>query len=109
MDNVVVGERIKELRLSRHMTREKLAEEAELSTSFLYEIETGKKSFSAYTLEHLSKALEVNSDYILLGEKAIAKHKKLAVSNGTLTQESLLCIQKLLMEAYNEIQDLLSD
>lgn len=109
MDNIIVGERIKELRLSRHMTREKLAEAADLSTSFLYEIETGKKSFSAYTLEHLSKALKVNSDYILLGETSMAKDKKMTMQSGTLTQESLLCIQKLLMEAYNEIQDLLND
>lgn len=35
MDNCVVGERIRGLRLERRMTREELAEAAELSTSFL--------------------------------------------------------------------------
>lgn len=47
MDNKVVGQRIKGLRLNRKMTREVLAEAAEMSVSFLYEIETGKKRFSS--------------------------------------------------------------
>lgn len=100
MDNVIVGERIKGLRQKRKMTREELAEAAELSVSFLYEIETGKKSFSAYTLRNLSKALRVEADYILLGR---IEEKE----NGMLTRKSLLCIQQILLEAYNEIQELI--
>lgn len=103
MNNAVVGERIKGLRLKRKMTREELAEAANLSVSFLYEIETGKKSFSAYTLGNLSRALAVNSDYILLGEF----RKTEGQANGMLSRESLLCIQQMLLEAYNEIQDLI--
>lgn len=100
MDNVIVGERIKGLRLERKMTREELAEAAELSVSFLYEIETGKKSFSAYTLGNLSRALKVEADYILRGriEEKV---------NGGLSRESLYCIQQILLEAYNEIQELI--
>ncbi len=48
MNNEIIGQRIKGLRLKRKMTREELAEAAELSISFIYEIETGKKSFSVY-------------------------------------------------------------
>ena len=103
MNNIVVGERIKGLRLKRKMTREELAEAADLSVSFIYEIETGKKSFSAYTLGNLSKALAVNSDYILLGEFKETEGQ----ANGMLSRESLLCIQQMLLEAYNEIQDLI--
>lgn len=103
MDNTVIGERIKRLRLKRKMTREELAEAADLSVSFLYEIETGKKGFSAYTLGNLSRALGVNADYILLGEFEEAEGR----ANGMLSRESLLCVQKILMEAYNEIQDLI--
>lgn len=103
MNNEVVGERIKGLRLKRKMTREELAEAADLSVSFLYEIETGKKSFSAYTLGNLSRALAVNSDYILLGEFQEIAGK----ADGMLSRESLLCIQQMLMEAYNVIQDLI--
>lgn len=103
MNNAVVGERIKGLRLKRKMTREELAEAADLSVSFLYEIETGKKSFSAYTLGNLSRALAVNSDYILLGEFKGTDRQ----ANGMLSKECLLCVQQMLMEAYNEIQDLI--
>ena len=106
MDNEVIGQRIKGLRLKRKMTREALAEAAGISVSFLYEIETGKKSFSAYTLGNLSKALNVESDYILLGdlEKCSGKLK-----NGILSRQSLLYIQQMLMEVYNEIQGLIDD
>lgn len=104
MDNKEVGKRIKGLRLKRKMTREALAEAADISVSFLYEIETGKKSFSAYTLGNLSKALNIETDYILLGdlEQGTGQNK-----NGVLSRETLRWIQQMLLEAYNEIQTLI--
>lgn len=107
MDNTVIGERIKRLRLERKMTREKLAEEAELSVSFLYEIETGKKSFSAYTLGNLAKALDVNMDYIVYGEMEPEEGENPLQIQKVLTRENLLCIQQMLRKAYHEIQELL--
>ncbi len=107
MDNTVIGERIKRLRLERNMTREKLAEEAELSVSFLYEIETGKKSFSAYTLGNLAKALDVNMDYIVYGKMEPEAGKNPLQIQKVLTRENLLYIQQMLLKAYNEIQELL--
>lgn len=104
MDNVIIGQRIKELRLKRRMTREDLAEAAELSVSFLYEIETGKKGFSAYTLGNLSKALNIESDYILLGELEEGSSKS---QIGVLSRKSLLYVQRKLIEMYNEIQELI--
>lgn len=61
------GMRIRLLREERHYTREYLAELAEISPKFLYEIEHGQKGFSADTLYKLARALETNSDYILFG------------------------------------------
>lgn len=107
MDNIIVGERIKELRLKRKMTREELAEVADLSVSFIYEIETGKKGFSAYTLGNLSRALAVEADYILLGKPEEGAKTRTHGENGMLSRDSLLCIQQLLMDAYNEIQELM--
>ncbi len=104
MDNVIIGQRIKGLRLKLKMTREALAEAANLSVSFLYEIETGKKSFSAYTLGNLSRALNLETDYILLGE---LEKRRLQLKNSVLSRESLLCIQQMLLEAYDQIQDLI--
>ena len=62
------GLRIRDLREKKHYTREKLAEMAEISSKFLYEIEIGTKGFSADTLYKLSEALDTNADYILYGE-----------------------------------------
>lgn len=62
------GARIRLLREERHYTREYLAEIADISPKFLYEIESGQKGFSADTLYRLAKALGTNSDYILFGE-----------------------------------------
>ncbi len=106
MDNCVVGERIRGLRLERKMTREELAE---LSTSFLYEIETGKKGFSAYTLGNLARALGVQTDYILLGKVGKKEEKNLPQAEGKASLDSLLNIQQLLLDAYHEIQVLIDD
>ena len=42
MNNALVGKRIKRLRLKNKMTREELAEAANISVSIIYEFETGK-------------------------------------------------------------------
>ena len=61
------GERIQELRRVKRYTREQLAYKAGVSAKFLYEIEMGKKGFTAEVLYRLSKALDVKCDYILTG------------------------------------------
>ena len=62
-----IGIRIKQLRISQGLTRERLAEKAEISTQFLADIEYGNKGMSAATLYKLCKALSVSSDYLLFG------------------------------------------
>lgn len=65
-----IGYRIRELREIQSYTREYLAEVVGISPKFLYEIETGKKGFSADVLYRISKALSVSCDYIMTGEDA---------------------------------------
>ena len=67
MTRIQIGERIRELREIQNYTRERFAEKIDISTKFLYEIETGKKGFSADTLYKISMTLGVSSDYILTG------------------------------------------
>lgn len=71
------GERILMMRNRRGYTRDYLAEHANISPKFLYEIECGKKGFSARVLNDLCIALEVNSDYILTGKADIGYDQKL--------------------------------
>ncbi len=68
MSNKVIGDRIRELREIQNYTREALAEKVDISAKFLYEIEVGKKGFSADTLCRISQALSVSCDYIMLGK-----------------------------------------
>lgn len=69
MLDIRVGERIRELREIQNYTREAFAEKIDISAKFLYEIETGKKGFSADTLSRISIALSVSCDYIMFGEE----------------------------------------
>ncbi len=55
MSNIEVGARIRELREIQNYTREGLAEKVDISAKFLYEIEMGKKGFSADTLLKILK------------------------------------------------------
>lgn len=64
-----IGERIRKLREGQNYTRENLAEKAEITAKFLYEIETGRKGFSAEVLCYIAQALSVSCDYIMLGEE----------------------------------------
>ena len=65
--NTDIGGRIFELRRTAQLTREQLAEKAEISIQFLADIESGKKGMSAATLCKLCRALRVSADYILFG------------------------------------------
>ena len=68
MNNTEIGQRIQEIRKERGMIRDELAEKAEISTKFVYEVEIGKKGLTAETLARITKALATSSDYLITGE-----------------------------------------
>lgn len=97
MSNIQIGERIRELRETQNYTREAFAEKVDISAKFLYEIEVGKKGFSADTLCRISQALSVSCDYIMLGEEK--EHR------GT---EKIICVLEMLEpKQKSKIQDIL--
>ncbi len=55
----VVGANIRRLRLDRKLTQEQLAHDAGMATSFLSEIERGKRAATVTTLEGIATALSV--------------------------------------------------
>lgn len=67
------GERIEKMRREYGYTRKQFAGKVEISEKFLYEIENGKKGFSAENLYNIAKALGVTCDYILLGRRKKGK------------------------------------
>lgn len=58
---------IKELRARRGFSVSELAEAANISMKFLYNIESGKAGFSAKVLFNIANALNVSCDFILTG------------------------------------------
>ena len=76
-----VGRRIFELRKKNKLTREQLAEKADISVQFLADIEKGRKNMSVTTLRKLSSALLVTTDHIVFGE-----------NEDALRESELLCL-----------------
>lgn len=64
------GNRIWKLRKEQQLTRERLAEMADISVQFLADIEKGRKNMTITTLRKLSAALMVTTDYIVNGSKS---------------------------------------
>lgn len=72
VDSVIMGERIKKQRILNGYSREKLAELADITPRFCYDLELGLKNMSLNTLCKLSEALNVSTYYILFGETSIS-------------------------------------
>ena len=64
-----MGLRIKEMRGIHNFTREYLAQEAEISSKFLYEVEKGQKGLSSESLLKIANTLSCSCDYLLTGTR----------------------------------------
>lgn len=67
IDYVEIGKRIKRKRNEFHMTQEKLAEEIDVSPSYISEIERGTSISSLATIFNIATVLELNLDYLICG------------------------------------------
>ena len=65
IDYTGIGKQIKDTRISKKLTQEKLAELTDISTTHLSNIERGFTKLGLYTLVKLSDVLEVSADYLL--------------------------------------------
>lgn len=63
--NIALGEKVKYIRLQNNITREGLAENIDVSSRFLADVESGKVGVSLSTLKNICKYLGVSSDYLL--------------------------------------------
>lgn len=75
----LLGRRIRDLRKSRGLTIEQLAESAHVGEKYLGDIERGKENPTVATLDKLAEALSLkthhilNFDHELVGEKALRR------------------------------------
>ena len=58
-----IGLKIKKRRLNLHMSQEELAIKTGLSRTYIYFVETGKKSLTIKTLNQLRTVLKVSFNY----------------------------------------------
>lgn len=65
MDYIALGRRIKEERIKLNKTQEQLAEEVNLSTSYVGQIERGERRLTLDSLINITNCLGVTVDYLL--------------------------------------------
>ncbi|MGM9568102.1 MAG: helix-turn-helix domain-containing protein [Clostridia bacterium] len=94
--NRVIGKRVREIREYQKLSREHLAEKADISTQFLADIEMGRKSMTTSTLCNISAALMVTTDYLLFGRTKEEKHAPLMEMIQSLNTEEQNIAEEML-------------
>lgn len=74
MDKMYIAEQIEKERTSQNLSREKLAEKAGVSSSLIYQVESGKKTIGLTALMRVASALEVSLD-TLVYDQLNTKHE----------------------------------
>lgn len=71
-NRIETGKRIRSFRIKNNLTQAQFAETLDVSTNFISEVETGKKSISLETLCRLCEKYHLSADYILFGKENIS-------------------------------------
>lgn len=103
--NSAIGKRLRSRRESLGLTRERLAEYADISVQFLADIETGRKGMTVQTLRKLALALHCSTDELVFGpgpdQTAVppalaARFSALTPDQADLAADILALVQKAL-------------
>lgn len=87
--NKKIGARIRNIRLSKKLTQEKLAEAADLSSSYISRVENGDSAPSLDSLYHIALAMNVGIEvlicdlFLVFPENEIVKEINVAASSLT--------------------------
>ena len=74
---ILVGKRVRQLRLQKKLTQEQLAERADISTSFLGHIERGSRKLSLDSFCRIARALDCTANDLLPMEGGNARRSAL--------------------------------
>ena len=102
LDFAKIGKKIKEVRISRRLTQEYVANATDVNTSHISNIENNRVKVSLSTLVQICNALDTTVDYILADEynqpSTVIEHEifKEVQSCTPETQEQILKIIKAL-------------
>lgn len=98
IDYNVIGQRLKQARLSKNLTQEDLAEQIDISVAFLSRVERGNSHINLKRLTQICKLLDVDEGYILNGVSS--------TSENYLTKEFSDLLQKCTPEKQRLIYDI---
>lgn len=96
LSNTSIGGRVRTVREERGYTREQLAEYADISSDFLWQVETGRSSMSVQNLGKIAAALDVTTDYLIYGKTAYTENAKLNTMIAALPVEIQRYVEKSL-------------
>lgn len=96
ISNGAIGGRIRKTREERGYTLEQLAEYSEISATFLWEIEVGRKSMKVQNLAKLAAALGVPTDYLVYGKAPHIENVKINSTLAALPEEMQQQVEKLI-------------
>lgn len=91
-----IGRRIAKRRSQMGLTQEKAAELSGLSHQFFACVERGLKSIRAESIIKLSLAMNINTDYILLGKSTDEDRSYLAQMLRPLNEVQLKCMEEII-------------
>lgn len=74
MDSKTLGNRIREARIKKMCTQQRMAEIAGISQMYLGEIERGEKMPSLRSFIKIIEALDLSADYVLRDELSSGEH-----------------------------------
>ena len=101
-NNIAMGERIKEIRLTKNLTQEVLAEKVNLgSAQQISDIERGLCGLSVPKLIEFCKVLEIDADYLLFGTATRDTSCSLNKYLSKMTPEQNRCVENL-VSAYSK-------
>lgn len=96
MSNAAIGKRIRELRSMKGYTLEQLAEYAEISRNFLWEIETGRKGMGVQNLGKIAAVLNVSTDYLIYGSSIYKDNEKITLMLSALSDDVQEQLEKII-------------
>ncbi|QWT52514.1 helix-turn-helix domain-containing protein [Lachnospiraceae bacterium] len=91
-----IGAKFQRERERQRITREHMAEQINISSKFLYEIESGRKGFSCEIFNNMCKYLHVNADFILAEDEVTGNRFRIETMTRDFSAEEMNYLAKMI-------------
>lgn len=100
-----IGKRIFDRRKQLRMTQEELSERAGVTSQTISSAELGKKALRPENIIRICSALEISTDYLLLGKIAFHDHSILSDKISNLTPEQYHHLEDIINSYVSAIRE----